>query len=136
MDSTGSAKILKTILSIGVFIWLVYFNVTHSTGWSITAFSSALLLTALLYILMTLFGFILAATKNYFIAIVVFLGVVIFAIFKLEEIPLMSPVAEWGSLLVACIFALYLLRRDIRYLMVIKHSVSDGNVPQGKTNDE
>ena len=35
MDTIRGAKILRIILCVGVFIWLVHFNVTQSVGWSI-----------------------------------------------------------------------------------------------------
>lgn len=136
MDTIRGAKILKIILCVGVFIWLVHFNVTQSVGWSVAAFSSALLLTALLYILATLFGFILAVTRNYVIAIILFLGIVIFGIFKMSELPPMSPVLEWGSLLAACGCALYLLHKDIRCLIGSMDSIPKGDDRQEKSDIE
>lgn len=116
MQSKAGGKILKIILCIGVFIWLVYFNIHHSAGWSITAFTSALFLSSLIYILATLYGAVLSIFRYYLLSTIIFLGIVVFIITKIDKIPKMNPILEWLSVIAVCAVALYLLRCDICYL--------------------
>lgn len=108
-------KILKLIIFVGVFI-LVMISVSGKSG-ILKAISTSLMLACTAYIAATLFGVILAVTRNYLIAIVAFLILFFVGIFKLDSL---TKSVSWLSdgfwAIIVILIGIALIARDILIL--------------------
>ena len=78
-------KILKLLLSFGLFIYLIYYDISHET-FAFTTIISAFAVAGIVYLIITFFGFSLSISGNYLIAIIITVVVLFFIAGKLDEL--------------------------------------------------
>lgn len=127
-----SAKILKIILLIALFICLLRFNFAQESTTGFEAVSGALFLAALAYLLMTLYGFTLESCGNYVLSAIVAVILSFIIIFGMNKLSRKLPwLTDEVSVIIISVLALAIFVKDIRY---IKNSFSRGT--QGDTPKE
>lgn len=127
-----SAKILKIILLIALFICLLRFNFAQESTTGFEAVSGALFLAALAYLLMTLYGFTLESCRNYVLSAIVAVILSFIIIFGMDKLSRKLPwLTDEVSVIIISVLALAIFVKDIRY---IKNSFSRGT--QGDTSKE
>lgn len=117
------SKILKTLLFIGVFAYLVYHDI-HNATFSFSTVTGALLMASFVYIMASLFGILLTLTRNYLITIIATLALTLLGAFKLDALIAAVP---WLSEDVACIILIIIVLFCILKDFIIPQKVIDNN---------
>lgn len=132
MNGIGG-KFLKFILFIVAFVVIVRYSLSHDMSFG-SAVVAALIVSCFAYIMMTLFGLILVLSGNYFIAIIVSLGVMFFGLFKLDEIAKsISWMTDDISAVLLCLVAFILMARDILIIIGSMRNSGGGEAGPGQS---
>lgn len=127
MDKIG-AKILKILLVVGLFAYLLYYNISHDS-FSLGAVTASLFLASVVYFLVSLFGILLNLLRNYLIAIIVTVGLAFLLFAKMDEVVAATPLTDESLAIIMCILALVCLAFDIKF---IKNQLSAPKEPKAQ----
>lgn len=129
-----STKTLKIILYVGMFIWMMKFNLSHGAAMNLDTLVGSVFMASLVYLLATLFGLALSVSNNYIIAIVL-TGILAFLfIFKMDALTRsISWLSDELSAAVVTILTLVCIVKDITY---IKNSLVPPHVGNQAINSQ
>lgn len=114
MDRLGS-KILKLLLVVGLFIYLVYHDISRGT-FGVGTITGGIFLTSATYFIISLFGILLNLSRNYLITIVLTLILTYAFIFKMDELVASTFLTDEITAAIMCSLALICLAFDIKFI--------------------
>lgn len=112
-----SAKLLKIILSIVVFVWFLRFSLTHGQTFGLEILWGTFFIASLAYLFFTVYGLIFETNKKYVISAIATVILAFIFIFGMANLASkISWLSDELSSVIIIMVALICLANDIRYV--------------------